>query len=121
MLRDWNVTGPIQILVRKFQLEFKKRLTTIDTNSPAPPSPGVLAMNSEQHMPLPPASHYGTNASVVDPSGRLRNSSPPPPPLPEEINEPELARHRVMPAEANLPGWVPKDYIDKGRCTNLDF
>lgn len=27
-------------------------------------------------------------------------------------------RRRVVPADADLPGWVPKDYIDKGKLPN---
>ena len=89
----------------------------------APPSP--LTMNSME-LPAPPApSNYGTLNSVADTAGRVRSMSPPPPPLPAdgEIDVAAggtISRHRVLPENNDLPGWVPKDYIDKG-TTRLSF
>lgn len=67
-------------------------------------------------MPLPPPSNYGT-VNNMETSGRVRSMSPPPPPLPnDEVAENGVSSRRrvLMPADADLPGWVPKDYIDKG-------
>jgi len=92
-------------------------------SNPPPPSP--LTMNSME-LPAPPApSNYGTLNSVADTAGRVRSMSPPPPPLPAdgEIDVAAggtISRHRVLPENNDLPGWVPKDYIDKG-STRLSF
>lgn len=70
-----------------------------------------------EHMPLPPPTIYGSNANSSEPSGRVRSMSPPPPPLPSEESGDSATGNRrrvLMPADADLPGWVPKDYIDKG-------
>ncbi len=82
----------------------------------APPSPGMMNVNLEQ-MPLPPPSNYGSLITNNDNSGRVRSMSPPPPPLPIEDpaeNGASSRRRVLMPVDADLPGWVPKDFIDKG-------
>ena len=71
---------------------------------------------SMEQMPLP--SNYGSVApsSGSETLGRVRSMSPPPPPLPmDDQTENGSSRRRVMPHDADLPGWVPKDYIDKGK------
>ena len=76
-----------------------------------------------QQMPLPPPhSHYGTvGMEGADGGSRMsrRSVSPPPPPLPMIDDQDAMGgvggvRRRVVPADADLPGWVPKDFIDKG-------
>lgn len=55
-------------------------------------------------------------------AGRVRSMSPLPPPLPIEdpSDNPTGNRRRVlMPVDADLPGWVPKDYIDKGTTNQI--
>ena len=67
-------------------------------------------------MEIPaPASNYGT-VNSKDVVGRMRSVSPPPPPLPipEEDVSGTINRRRVLPENVDLPGWVPKDFIDKG-------
>ncbi|XP_057372324.1 abl interactor 2-like [Daphnia carinata] len=84
-------------------------------SNPPPPSPGMMNVNVEQ-MPLPPPSNYGTLMTNTESSGRVRSMSPPPPPLPVEEpsdNGTSNRRRVLMPVDADLPGWVPKDYIDK--------
>ena len=88
-------------------------------SNPPPPSPGTM-MNAgghmeHQQMPLPPPSNYGSAAEAVS-GGRVRSMSPPPPPMPMIDDQDSLGggRRRVVPVDADLPGWVPKDYIDKG-------
>lgn len=76
----------------------------------------MLNANIEQ-MPLPPPSNYGTVMPNAEPLGRVRSMSPPPPPLPIDESSDNGAGNRrriLMPVDADLPGWVPKDYIDKG-------
>ena len=89
----------------------------------APPSPGMMNANLEQ-MPLPPPSNYGSLITNNDSSGRVRSMSPPPPPLPIEDPAENGASNRrrvLMPVDADLPGWVPKDFIDKGTTNILAF
>jgi len=79
-------------------------------SNPPPPSPGIL-----KTMEIPaPASNYGT-VNSKDVVGRMRSVSPPPPPLPipEEDVSGTINRRRVLPENVDLPGWVPKDFIDK--------
>ena len=94
----------------------------------APPSPGMLNMSME--MPLP-MSHYGTTgSSMMQMAGQRMSASPPPPPLPVDDDSMDSqvgaagaaagngrgagGGRRVMPTDESLPGWVPKDYIEKG-------
>ena len=72
-------------------------------------------------LPVPPTNsgNYGTLNNVADVTGRVRSISPPPPPLPVEADMDvaaggTISRHCVLPENVDLPGWVPKDYIDKG-------
>lgn len=76
----------------------------------------MINVNLEQ-MPLPPPSNYGSLISNTENSGRVRSMSPPPPPLPIEDSENGASNRRrvLMPIDADLPGWVPKDFIDKGK------
>ncbi|KAK2726453.1 hypothetical protein QYM36_000784, partial [Artemia franciscana] len=84
---------------------------------------------STSSLPPPPPGGLGTLA--VDGYGqRPGDSSPPLPPPPSEEGvsqysasrgsiQPQFSREtpiygrRVLPAEENLPGWVPKNYIEK--------
>ncbi len=116
----WNVRDPTQILVRISNQIFSKFYSSsiiIIFELLAPPSPGMMNVNMEQ-MPLPPPSNYGSLIPNAEPPGRVRSMSPPPPPLPTSDDPSENGagnRRRVlMPVDADLPGWVPKDYIDKG-------
>ena len=70
-----------------------------------------------ENMPLSSPSNYGSLISNSENSGRVRSMSPPPPPLPIEDPAENGASNRrrvLMPVDADLPGWVPKDFIDKG-------
>jgi hypothetical protein len=81
----------------------------------------MMNVNLEQ-MPLPPPSNYGSLITNNDNSGRVRSMSPPPPPLPIEDpaeNGASSRRRVLMPVDADLPGWVPKDFIDKGTRNKL--
>ena len=59
------------------------------------------------------------------------SSSPPPPPLPQgdaDDDEDALAgdaasraTRRVLPVDGDLPGWVPKDYMEKVGRRSLHF
>lgn len=58
-------------------------------------------------------------------------SSPPlpPPPPPEQEEHPQFGRPTpstgaimpIVPDEEDLPGWVPKNYIEKGKIAKLVF
>jgi len=58
-------------------------------------------------------------------------SSPPlpPPPPPEQEEHPQFGRPTpsssaimpIVPDEEDLPGWVPKNYIEKGKISGLVF
>lgn len=90
----------------------------------APPSP--LTMKTMELPASTASSNYGTLNSVVDVTGRVRSISPPPPPLPVDPEMDAAAsgtinRHRVLPENVDLPGWVPKDYIDKGIIAYSSF
>lgn len=73
----------------------------------APPSPAMLKMET-------PPSNYGTVSHVEKP--RVVSMSPPPPPLPvdDDMDSAIIGRRGVLPDEEDLPGWVPKDYLEKG-------
>lgn len=51
------------------------------------------------------------------------NNSPPLPPPPPEDNadfgRPRQSLQPIVPDDQNLPGWVPKNYIEKGKKIDL--
>ena len=83
----------------------------------APPSPGMLN-NMTMDMPLP-LSNYGVTGLQQQGNRASINPSPPPPPMPDSDDLMGGGRmssssiRRVLPSEGDLPGWVPKDYLEK--------
>lgn len=95
----------------------RQRSYSSSHSSLPPPSPLVM---QTMDLPVPPTNsgNYGTLNNVADVTGRVRSISPPPPPLPVEADMDvaaggTISRHCVLPENVDLPGWVPKDYIDK--------
>ncbi|XP_061377683.1 abl interactor 2 [Danaus plexippus] len=100
----------------------------LHSSMPPPPSPliGSDGENSQHSMVLP-----GHRASSSSASGSARGGSVspplPPPPLEDELHDAFGARHMqakmggqyssavptIVPDEEDLPGWVPKNYIEK--------
>lgn len=104
----------------------------------APPSPLV----NMQEMTLPDVNHHGMTHSMILPHhapvphggvgmntlshhqrlsrGGGAHSPPLPPPPPPEDEHEAFGRPRtsgvmpIVPDEEDLPGWVPKNYIEKG-------
>lgn len=94
----------------------------------APPSPlvglsGDMAEYSGHHTLPHRLSHQISRSSGA--------SSPPlpPPPPPEQEEHPQFGRPTpsssaimpIVPDEEDLPGWVPKNYIEKGKITDLSL
>ncbi|XP_073985139.1 tyrosine kinase Abl isoform X2 [Rhodnius prolixus] len=94
-------------------------------NTPPPPPPNNASYTLEHHtsMPPPPSpltlSHHG---EVMDARGgvltlpHMARASPPLPPPPAPIDHPPPPTFTPMPIvsdELDLPGWVPKNYIEK--------
>lgn len=77
---------------------------------------GSLGMHTLSHHP-----HYGQRFSR---GGGAQSPPLPPPPPPEDEHE-DFGRPRtsgvmpIVPDEDDLPGWVPKNYIEKGNIIYL--
>lgn len=81
-------------------------------------------MSSSQHAPVPHGSlgmHTLSHAHGQRMSRSSGTHSPPlpPPPPPEDEHEAFGRPHGsgvmpIVPDEEDLPGWVPKNYIEKG-------
>lgn len=93
----------------------------------APPSPlvglgGDMAEYSGHHTLPHRLSHQISRGSGA-------NSPPlPPPPPPEQEEHPQFGRPTpsgaimpIVPDEEDLPGWVPKNYIEKGKTSKSIF
>lgn len=92
----------------------------------APPSPlvglGDMTEYSGHHTLPHRLSHQISRGSGA-------NSPPlPPPPPPEQEEHPQFGRPTpssaimpIVPDEEDLPGWVPKNYIEKGRISESVF
>ncbi|GBP37979.1 Abl interactor 2 [Eumeta japonica] len=95
------------------------------SSMPPPPSPliGSDGENSQHSMIL-----SGQRASSVSGGGSVRGGSVspplPPPPLEDDLAHDTFTRHHqrpayagavpaIVPDEEDLPGWVPKNYIEK--------
>ena len=82
----------------------------------APPSPLTTHEMPEPH-------HIGLHTLSRN-MPRPQSQSPPLPPPPEEQHLADFGRPRtqqsnsivaaIVPEDRNLPGWVPKNYIEKG-------
>lgn len=100
------------------------------SNFLAPPSPLVAnsAMDIPDHAPghgllhhtLPHMQRMSQQNIIQQHRGAGAQSPPlPPPPPPEDVHE-AFGRPRtsgvmpIVPDEEDLPGWVPKNYIEKG-------
>ncbi|KAK9504088.1 hypothetical protein O3M35_010508 [Rhynocoris fuscipes] len=94
-------------------------------NTPPPPPPNNASYTLEHHasMPPPPSpltlSHHG---ELMDARGgaltlpHMARASPPLPPPPAPLDHPPPPTFTPMPIvtdELDLPGWVPKNYIEK--------
>lgn len=90
----------------------------------APVPQGSLGMHTLSH-----AQGHRISQALAQNLGRQSSGgqSPPlpPPPPPEDDNE-EFGRVRsssgvmpIVPDEEDLPGWVPKNYIEKGRLKRV--
>lgn len=86
----------------------------------APPSPLTVSHD----LPVPDHGHIGLHTLSRHTSLQHRpgSQSPPlPPPPPEEQDHVNFGRPQqaqitaIIPDDQNLPGWVPKNYIEKGR------
>ncbi|KAI4458950.1 abl interactor family member [Holotrichia oblita] len=82
----------------------------------SPPSPLV---NQEMPIPSHTISHHSMLMGQHNPGSGSQSPPLPPPPPPEEEHE-DFGRPRasgvmpIVPDEEDLPGWVPKNYIEKG-------
>ncbi|KAI4458948.1 abl interactor family member [Holotrichia oblita] len=101
---------------------------------PPPPPPGNVMYMQDQHMNMPPPpsplvnqempipshtiSHHSMLMGQHNPGSGSQSPPLPPPPPPEEEHE-DFGRPRasgvmpIVPDEEDLPGWVPKNYIEK--------
>lgn len=83
--------------------------------------------HSTSTLPHNSLGHHTTHHHTLPHHHQSSRSSPPlpPPPLPEEDHHPNFgqpAAGRGMPIvsdELDLPGWVPKNYIEKGNFNNI--
>lgn len=92
-----------------------------EERSSMPPPPSPLTVTHEQ----PDHGHIGLHTLSRN-MPRPGSQSPPlpPPPPPEESDHADFGRPRntqslvaaIVPDDQNLPGWVPKNYIEKGEC-----
>lgn len=92
---------------------------------PAPPSPLVGITGNTLDFTSYHTLSERLNHQVSRSSGA---SSPPlPPPPPEQEEHPQFGRPTqssgaimpIVPDEEDLPGWVPKNYIEKGTSKNI--
>lgn len=92
----------------------------------APPSP-LVGLGGDMteytgHHTLP----HRLSHQISRSSGASSPPLPPPPP-PEQDEHPQFGRPTpssgaimpIVPDEEDLPGWVPKNYIEKGRVSSL--
>ena len=100
--------------------------STFDERHAMPPPPSPLTVTHE----MPDHSHIGMHTlrgNINMPRPGSQSPPLPPPPPPEgggDPNEFEFGRPRnsqsvmapIVPEDQNLPGWVPKNYIEKGEC-----
>ena len=104
----------------------------------APPSPLSVVMNSTDgdivdHTGLHHVHHSHTLPHHHSPaqavhhqhgSGNVSPPLPPPPPPEDEhsgFGRPHTGRMMpIVPDEEDLPGWVPKNYIEKGKIFSSD-
>lgn len=73
---------------------------------------------------MPDQHHIGLHTLSRNSNLRPGSQSPPLPPPPEEQHLADFGRPRqqggatmvapIVPEDRNLPGWVPKNYIEKG-------
>uniref|UniRef100_A0A182Q068 Meiosis-specific nuclear structural protein 1 n=1 Tax=Anopheles farauti TaxID=69004 RepID=A0A182Q068_9DIPT len=93
--------------------------STFEERNSMPPPPSPLTVTHE----LPDHSHIGMHTLSRN-MPRPGSQSPPlpPPPPPEESDHADFGRPRntqsslvapIVPDDQNLPGWVPKNYIEK--------
>ncbi|XP_058826225.1 abl interactor 2 [Topomyia yanbarensis] len=92
--------------------------STFDERNSMPPPPSPLTVTHE----MPDHSHIGMHTLSRN-MPRPGSQSPPlpPPPPPEESDHADFGRPRntqslvapIVPEDQNLPGWVPKNYIEK--------
>lgn len=93
----------------------------------APPSPLVgLGGDMTEYT-----GHHTLPHRLSHQISRSGASSPPlpPPPPPEQDEHPQFGRPTpssgaimpIVPDEEDLPGWVPKNYIEKGRVSSLSL
>lgn len=89
----------------------------------APPSPLIAPQDQLDHGLTHSLLHHTLPHPQRISSHRGGAQSPPlpPPPPPEEEHEASFGRPRqsggvmpIVPDEEDLPGWVPKNYIEKG-------
>lgn len=94
---------------------------------PAPPSPLTMTHEMPDHGHI--GMHtLGRNISRKNVTRPGSQSPPlPPPPPPEDDDHQHFGRPRtqsqgplapIVPEDQNLPGWVPKNYIEKGNGFN---
>ncbi|BES95103.1 Abl-interactor HHR [Nesidiocoris tenuis] len=104
---------------------------TQQPNTPPPPPPSntvaTASYNMDHHVSMPPPPSPLTlahgSAEPIDPRGgmmtlppHVARASPPLPPPPAPIDHPPPPVFAPMPIvsdELDLPGWVPKNYIEK--------
>lgn len=99
---------------------------------PPPPSPLVLnnqlgsamaavpsGMLGHNTLPHQHHGHYGSqlggHTQQHSQHYRLGSQTPPPPPQPDEMEHARFGQPRgmIVPEQIDLPGWVPKNYIEK--------
>lgn len=92
---------------------------------PAPPSPLTMTheMPDHGHIGMHTLGRNISRKNIIRPGSQ---SPPlPPPPPPEDDDHQHFGRPRtqsqgplapIVPEDQNLPGWVPKNYIEKGNC-----
>jgi abl interactor 2 len=67
---------------------------------------------------IPDHNHIGLHTLSRNMPRRESQNSPPLPPPPEEnadFGRPRQSIQPIVPEDQNLPGWVPKNYIEKGK------
>lgn len=97
---------------------------TSQVNMPPPPSPLTIT-HSIGGREVPDQNHIGLHTLSRNHNNMPRpgSQSPPLPPPPEEnadFGRPRQSIQPIVPEDQNLPGWVPKNYIEKGEksCIN---
>lgn len=90
----------------------------------APPSPLIAPSDPVEHAVGHSLLHHTLPHQQRVSSLRAGAQSPPlpPPPPPEDEHEASFGRPHssgvmpIVPDEEDLPGWVPKNYIEKGKA-----